>query len=294
VATGPISRHDVESFRLGWYLDWGAQLDPPRPGGVEYVQVIRLKGGELDPGSDAIAIIARANPGSLWLVGNEPDVRWQDGVEPAVYARLYHEAYSALKRADPAAVVAIGGIAQPTALRLRYLEAMLAAYQDRFETEAPMDAWHVHNFVLREELDSWGVGIPPGLTDEKGVLYEVDDSGNMEAFRRQIVDFRRWMARLGSRDRPLIVSEYGIPMPEDYGFPVERVVAFVAGTFDFLLTATDPAAGHPEDGNRLVQRWCWYSLDAPDSYYPSGRLVDPRTGDVTPVGEGWAAYVAER
>jgi hypothetical protein len=289
VAIGPISRYNIDPLRLGWYLDWRARPDPSRPGGLEYVQMVRLKGGVLQPNAETLAAIARANPGSLWLIGNEPDVKWQDNVEPAAYARLYHQAYTAIKGADPTARVAIGGVSQPTPLRMRYLEAVLAAYREQFGAAMPVDVWNVHNFILREERGSWGVDIPPGLPDDRGILYEIDDSGNLEAFRRQIWDFRRWMAAQGYGGWPLIVSEYGIPMPEDYGFPPERVVAFLRGTFEFFLTATDPALGDPADGYRLVQRWCWYSLD--DTTYPTGRLFDPQTGAMTAVGEGWAEYV---
>jgi hypothetical protein len=253
--------------------------------------MVRLRGGALQPGVETIVTIARANSGSLWLVGNEPDVKWQDNVEPGVYAALYHETYTAIKAADPAAQVAIGGVAQSTPLRLRYLEAVLASYREQFGTEMPVDVWNVHGFVLREERGSWGVDIPPGLSDERGNLYEIEDCDNLEVFRQQIVDFRRWMAEHGYQDRPLIVSEYGIPMPEDYGFPAERVVAFLAGTFGFFSAAADPALGYPADGYRLVQRWCWYSLDAADGYYPTGRLFDPQTGRMTAVGEGWRELV---
>jgi len=291
VAIGPISRYNIDPLRLGWYLDWRARADPPRPGGLEYVQMVRLKGGVLQPNAETLAAIARANPSSLWLVGNEPDVKWQDNVEPAAYARLYHQAYTAIKGADPTARVAIGGVSQPTPLRMRYLEAVLAAYREQFGAAMPVDVWNVHNFILREERGSWGVDIPPGLPDDRGILYEIDDSGNLEAFRRQIWDFRRWMAAQGYGGWPLIVSEYGIPMPEDYGFPLERVVAFLRGTFEFFLTAADPALGDPADGYRLVQRWCWYSLD--DTTYPTGRLFDPQTGAMTAVGEGWASMVAQ-
>jgi hypothetical protein len=291
VAIGPISRYNIDPLRLGWYLDWRARADPPRPGGLEYVQMVRLKGGVLRPDAETLAAIARANPGSLWLVGNEPDVKWQDNVEPAAYARLYHQAYTAIKGADPTARVAIGGVSQPTPLRMRYLEAVLAAYREQFGAAMPVDVWNVHNFILREERGSWGVDIPPGLPDDRGILYEIDDSGNLEAFRRQIWDFRRWMAAQGYGGWPLIVSEYGIPMPEDYGFPPERVVAFLRGTFEFFLTAADPALGDPADGYRLVQRWCWYSLD--DTTYLTGRLFDPQTGAMTVVGEGWASMVTQ-
>jgi hypothetical protein len=291
VAIGPISRYNIKSLRLGWYLDWRARPDPPRPEGIEYVQMVRLRGGKLTPGVEEISQIAQSNPGSLWLIGNEPDVKWQDNVSPASYAEFYHQAYQTIKSADPTAKVAIGGVSQPTPLRLKYLELILQAYRERFGEEIPVDIWNIHNFILREERGSWGVDIPPGIEEDRGELYEVDDSGNIEAFRRHIVNFRRWMAEHGFQKHPLIVSEYGIPMPEDYGFPPERVVAFLRGTFEFFLTATDPALGDPADGYRLVQRWCWYSLD--DTTYPTGRLFDPQTGAMTAVGEGWVSMVSQ-
>jgi hypothetical protein len=256
--------------------------------------MVRFAGGVLNPNVETITAAAQANPGSLWLMSNEPDSFMQDYVEPGTYAKLYHEAYAAVKAADPTAVVAIGGVVQPTPLRLKYIEAILAEYRGQFGAEAPMDAWHVHNFILREEQGTWGAFIPPGLPDEQGILYDIDDSGNLDAFRQQIVDFRQWMAGQGYQNYPLIVSEYGIPMPEDYGFPPERVVAFLRDTFDFFSTAKDPAIGYPQDDHRLVQRWCWYSLSAPDSAYPQGRLFDPSTGEMTAVGQGWVEYVNGR
>jgi hypothetical protein len=291
VASGPISRYDTGPLRLGWYLDWRTQANPPRPLGVAYVQMIRLEGGTLNPGAREISAIARANPGALWLVGNEPDVEWQDNLAPETYAELYHQAYAVLKSADPTAQVAIAGVSQPTPLRLRYLDAVLEAYRERFGTEIPVDVWNVHNFILQELRGGWGVGIPPELSADQGMLYEVDDSDNLDVFRQQIMAFRQWMAERGYRDYPLIVSEYGILMPEDFGFPPERVAGFLAGTFDFFLTASDPALGHPADSNRLVQMWCWYSLDAPADYYPTSNLFDPETGALTAVGEAWTRTV---
>ncbi len=291
VASGPISRYDTGPLRLGWYLDWRAQANPLRPGDIAYVQMIRLEGGTLYPGAGEIAAIARANPGALWLVGNEPDVEWQDNLAPETYAELYHQAYGVLKGADPTAQVAIAGVSQPTPLRLRYLDVVIEAYRERFGTEIPVDVWNVHNFMLQELRGGWGVGIPLGFSNDQGMLYQVDDSGNLDIFRQQIVAFRQWMAERGYRDYPLVVSEYGILMPEDFGFPPERVTAFLAGTFDFFLTASDPALGHPADSNRLVQMWCWYSLDAPADYYPTSNLFDPQTGAMTAVGEAWIRYV---
>jgi len=39
-------------------------------------------------------------------VGNEPDVKWQGNVELAACAWLYHDAYVAIKAADPTVQVA--------------------------------------------------------------------------------------------------------------------------------------------------------------------------------------------
>ena len=293
VDEGPITDYRVGPLRLGWYLDWTAREEPARPGGADFAQMVRVKGGRLAHDADTIAAIAQENPGSLWLIGNEPDVRWQDNVEAATYAQLYGRAYRIIKEADPTARVAAGGVTQPTPLRLRYLDTVLEAYGEQFGETMPVNVWNVHNFVLREERDSWGVGIPPGFSDEQGTLYEIEDGDDLALFRQQIVDFRRWMAEHGYQNKPLIVSEYGILMPAEYGFPPGRVLAFLRGTFHFFLTARDESLGYPKDDFRLVQRWCWFSLDAAEDNYPTGRLFDPQTHEMTAVGRGWESLVAE-
>ena len=283
------SAYNLAALRVGWVMNWKAYVAPPVPAGVAFVQTVRFKDGVLSPPAETLTAIAAANPGATWLISNEADVRWQDNVTPEVYARLYHEAYTAIKAGDPGARVAAGGIAQPTPLRLRYLDLMLESYAQAYGAALPAQAWHIHNYILREERDSWGVDIPPGLPEATGVLYEIDDSGNLEAFRAQIWAFRRWMTERGYGGQPLLVSEFGIPMPEDYGFPPERVQTFLRETWRFFLTATDAALGAPADGGRLVQRWCWYSLA--DPVYATGNLVTLDSLEWTPLGRAWVAQV---
>ena len=291
-ARSPLD-YDLAALGVGWVMNWNAYAAPPVPPGVEFVQTVRVKGGVLDPAAGTLTAVAAANPGALWLIGNEPDVRWQDNVTPETYARLYHEAYSAIRAGDAGANIAPGGIAQPTPLRLRYLERVLATYQAEFGGAAlPAQAWHIHNYMLHEERDSWGVDIPPGLPDDQGQLYGVEDSGNLEIFRAQIISFRAWMAAQGYRALPLVVSEFGIPMPEEYGFPPERMETYLRETWHFFATATDPALGNPQDGGRLVQRWCWFSLA--DPHYSTGNLVDLDTGAWTPLGRVWLSLAGPR
>lgn len=282
----------AEQLGMGWYLDWNIDATPVRADGLKYAQLYSMRGGNIPLKLDMIAEIAAANPGALWLAGNEPDVVWQDNQTPEHYAALYHEFYTAVKAADPTAQVAIAGVSQVTPLRLQYLEAIMAAYEQAYGEPLPVDVWNVHAFILREERGSWGVGIPPGFDAvDQGILWEIADHDNLELFRQQIVDFRRWMAKHGQSDKPLIVTEFGILMPAEYGFPPERVAAFMTATFDYLLTATDEQVGYDADANRLVQRLLWYSLS--DSVYPTGNLADLQTGELTSLGEVFAAYTAK-
>ena len=289
VALPPVDQYDAGRLGAGWYVAWRVTPDTLLPNGMEFVQMVRLAGGSYRPDIDTIGAAADANPGSLWIIGNEPDVLWQDNATPTEYAQVYHDLYTFLKDRDPSCRVAIGGISQPTPLRLEYLDMILETYQRLYDQKMPVDAWNIHAFILREERDSWGIDIPPGISDDTGVLYEIEDHDDLELFKRQIVDFRRWMEERDERRKPLIVSEYGILMPADYGFPYEAVRDFMYETFDYFLTAADESLGYPADGNRLVQRWAWYSLS--DRLYPTSNLFDPETKEITPLGIDYQKYV---
>ncbi len=279
----------ITQLHPGWYLNWTAAARPARPNNIEYAQMVRVPQGKLNPDLKTIGRIAQQNPGALWLVGNEMDVIWQDNATPEQYAAAYHAVYAALKQADPKSRVAIGGISEPSPLRLQYLDRVLQVYRDQYGQEMPIDVWNVHNFILPEQRGSWGVDIPPGFDATQGLSYAIDDHDRLDLFKQQLVDFRRWMAQHGYRDKELLVTEYGILMYADYGFDYPRVRDFMLGTFEYMRTATDPALGLPADGNRLVQRWCWYSLA--DTNYPTGNLLDPATRRLTPLGRDFKQYL---
>ncbi|MGQ9840522.1 MAG: glycosyl hydrolase [Anaerolineae bacterium] len=289
VPIGRITDYQWDEGLPGWWLSWRVDADAPQLSRSRFVQMVRVYGDNFRPDVEVIRQTARGHPGALWLIGNEPDVAWQDNATPEQYAAVYGTLYAAIKGVDPTALVAIGGVSQPTSLRMAYLDRILAAYQAQFGTQMSVDIWNVHAFILREERDSWGVGIPPGMEINTGKLYEITDHDDLALFKQQIVDFRRWLAERGFRDTPLVVSEYGILMPESYGFPAERVAEFMVETFDFFLSASDQEIGYPADEGRLVQAFCWYS--ASDTVYPTPNLFDPETRAITPVGEVFRAYM---
>ena len=289
---GGFDAYNIAALNAGWFMTGtgGARV----PAGTGLVLGIWVNGDSFSPDAATLSELAAANPGAVWQVGNEPDVIWQANSTPEQYAQVYHQVYAALKSGDPTARVAPGAVAQPTPLRLQYLDLVLAAYQNLTGGPMPADIWAVHNSILREERGSWGVEIPPGIGANTGMLYEIADNDRLDIFQAQLVAFRVWMRDRGYQDRPLYLTEFSILMPSEYGFPPERVAAFMIGSFDYLLSAADGSLGYPGDGYRLVQRWAWYSVaDTSEwGHYPTGNLYDPVTKEMTAVGHAFANYVA--
>ncbi len=291
--------------RPGWYLTWTTPLTgqggflgigrqsqvalPPANLGMEFTPMVRMRSGRLHPSTEQLRDLAANSPGLTWLIGNEPDIIWQDNTTPEVYAIAYQRAYTAIKAGDPTAQVAIGGLSQITPLRLAYLDRVWAFYRQLYGADMPVDVWNMHAFVLREERDGWGANIPPGFeVVHRGQLWDVADHDNLALVEEQVRAMRRWLAEHGQQEKPLWISEYGILMPADYGFPPARVSNFMTASFDLFRALRDPATGYAADDQRLVQRWNWYS--ARDSRYAAGNLFDDY-GEPTLVGEAMSDYI---
>ena len=277
-------------LRSGWFLSWSVMLRPVSQV-PEHWQTIRLQTDCFYPSQEYIRWVASKYPGLVWIIGNEPDVIWQDNLTPEEYARLYHELYVTIKTADPSARLAVGAISQATPLRLEYLDRVLQAYQENYSQPLPADWWTVHGYVLREEHNSWGVEIPPGMNVDQGELREVSDHGRMDLFQEQIIAFRTWLAKNGYRDIPLALTEFGILMPEDFGYSPRFDVQYLQESFAWLQSSTDESVGYPADGNHLVQRWAWFSLA--DALYPAPDLADLQAGKLTALGEAFRDYVIQ-
>lgn len=283
---------NVQELGFGWYSDWWRTAAPATyDDAVEYVQLLNtcvVPGyANWPPNWKVIASIARARPGSIWIIGNEPEHPWQGGNTPESYAAIYHEAYHFLTDADPTAQIAIGGVVQPTPIRLLWLERVLASYQTQFGEPMPVDIWNTHIQILCETCD-WGCGKPVGLESELGRAYEVKHNFSAQILQQLVEDMRTWLVAHGQGDKPLIISEYGVLMPPSYFEPrnccadctdyangTEAVAGFMARSFHYFMTRRDPVLGYSRDEGRLVQRWLWFSLNHPlfepgPGYHPNG------------------------
>ena len=293
---GDIGPYDIGPLNIHWYVNWSMSPNPPRPYGADFAQMVRVRVddparpddvGYWPPDWNVLEQIVLANRGSLWLIGNEPDHMDQDNCLPQEYADRYHALYQFIKQRDPTAQVAAGGLTQATPLRLHWLSEVIAAYQATYGQPMPVDAWQIHEQILCETCGNWvndvwygwGVSCPPGMRDyqyTEGRWYEPEDAVDIAVFMEHIGRMRTWMANNGYRNVPLILSEFGVLQPSGCGFlgvgapdPYaagnQMVKDFMTASFNYLLQATDPTIGYPADGNRLVQQWAWYSLNAPMS-----------------------------
>jgi hypothetical protein len=272
----------------GWYLDWGVRT-PPIVDNLDYWPMIRVHEDCISPSVEEIQRIANLYPGQVWIIGNEPDVIWQDNVAPSKYAIIYHDLSQVIKSSDPTALIAVGGVSQATPLRLQYLDQVLTTYQDLYHAAMPVDWWTVHGYVLREEKGSWGVDIPPGVDATQGELREVKDHGRIDLFEAQIRTFRQWMVERGYQLTPLALTEFGILMPVSYGFPSDVVTSYMDQTFTWLSEVQDETSGYPEDGYHLVQKWAWFSISDPT--YSSSDLGDLSSGNLTLLGEKFRSMI---
>ena len=300
-----ITDYDTARVGGGWYHDYSMRANPPQPGGVVHHQMIR-GAGRTTPESiqqllPQIGRIVDANPGDHWILGNEMDRYGQDGLTPLQYARFYHDVYYFIKQRDPSSRLAIGGIVQPTKLRLRYLDMVLSAYEQQYGEKMPIDIMDIHNFILPENC-GWGAGIPPGLNayanEGTPCPATLAAHGDIETFKQQIRTFRQWMKDRGYQDRPLVISEYGILLSKYHGFPHSVMRNYMLASFDFMLNTKDSATGYPADDYRLVQQFAWFSLN----YYEfdlatyiglNGNLFDHGSRQIMPLGIDFANYTSQ-
>ena len=328
--------YGMASMRFGWYVDFNVNASFATPYGMEYVPTVRVKqlklaadGSTTDcrvgpyyatpyaytvsPSVSQIQSIASSHPGMTWLIGNEMDAvdkatssgscSRQDEMLPELYAQAYYELYTAIKSVDPTAQVAIGGMVEFTDLRRQYLERIWAEYSDLYGQTMPVDIWNIHLYVLQEVKGSWGADIPAGFSDTQGALYDILDHKDFAKAWAQILSFRTWMKDHGQRNKPLIITEYGVlfpawvecpAYPDTSGCPFtpEQVRdSIMYPSFNAFLNQTDANIGYPADGYRLVQRWNWFSVDYDNGYcdtdgeyieYAGGSLFNSGLGPSSP------------
>jgi len=336
---------DIAQLRAEWYFNWRTSPNPQKPNGMRFAQSVFVKQWKwknglvlydadasyaqpytytVQPSIPDIKQIATNNPGSLWLLGNEIERRdWETGgqceILPEVYAWAYHEIYTAIKAADPTARVANGSIIVPTPLRLQYMTRMWDEYRRLYGEPMPVDVWHIHTYLGPEKRDYWGIDIPAGIDADVGMFYFDGDRDKQILVNKDfsyvpdlVRDFRAWMKERGQQDKPLVISEFGVSMPDQVmegEFTPEKIRdEYMYPGLAFMQNAKDPALGYPADEYRLVQSVWWWSMDGDRGRYNpdfepdfSGNLLwsglgppnhSPYPMGISTLGSYWIGYTS--
>ncbi len=106
---------------------------------------------------ESVLSFARANPGRLYINGDEPD---QGCIPPSDYAVLYHDFVEAVRGADPTARVSPAGFAEPnwhccpgdepcsSLHSIGYADQFYSAYVERYGVTPRVDEWRFHDFGI--------------------------------------------------------------------------------------------------------------------------------------------------
>jgi hypothetical protein len=299
---GYVTDYDISQLCAGWYHDWGTWLQPPRPDGIEFVQHVRVGEKHFDlanPDAYSWATLqarVQANPGAVWVIGNEPDGRSPtacDSRYPHEYAQIYKRFYDFIKGVDPTARVAIGSIIQGTPLRMQWLTLTWNAYKNLYGVDMPVDVWTMHNQMVTE-APSQGADIPLGTDPALARVIGEQDNDNLNYFIEYVARMRQWMKDHGQQNKPLYITEYGVLQPEYLGFTSDRINQFMNSTFTWMFHAKDSNLGLPEDDYRLVQRWNWFALNVPHGSLGqggwNGSLFDLDTGELSEIGLNFSRW----
>ncbi|HZU75500.1 MAG TPA: hypothetical protein VFA70_01980 [Dehalococcoidia bacterium] len=169
----------LASAGVDWYVTDGATGDVPA--GTNRAAIVRLTPA---PDLNALRQSVAASPGSVWLIGSEPNVATpatSDDLSPADYATRLHDLAALIHGADPTALIVgpnvlnwtdtctgCAGFPSGADWTQEFYDDYVAAYGER----PPIDRWAVHTY----ELD-WAN--PPQLHPEFDI--------------RQLTDLRAWL-----------------------------------------------------------------------------------------------------
>lgn len=216
-----------------------------------------------------------ANPGRIWLMGNEPegfedvaDLGGQDALTDVEYAVFYRTYTSYIATRDADALFANAAMPMTTSPTwaphlpvesvIATWERILGIYENLYGEEMPVDVWNMHLYAGH------------GCTDP--ATHRAEFVSVIESFR-SFVDSTRGRIYRGL---PLILTEFNGTY-DSSGFTRENVVAFL---HDFR-----------EELNRLwihgvLSKWFWFVSNGGTSWPAVGIL---ESGDLTLVGEEYLA-----
>lgn len=271
----------LQEVGAAWYLNWTA--NPEFETTAEFWPMLRVRAdGTYTPSGTELEKAVQNLPGATWIIGNEPDIEVQDNASPLAFAIAFHNARREILARDSTAKFAIGAVGIVSPLRLAYLDVTLTLYRQRYGHPMPIDVWTIHHYLLPERLNNWGIEIPTGLDSRYGDLLSYENHDHVRIFKQGIATFRWWMKSRGFQDKPLVVTEFGLLLPN---FSPQVTADYLEKTVSYLITAKNGETGYPSDEYKLVQGFAWFALR--DPLFETGTLIQLDQPKLTPAGQRW-------
>ena len=307
--------YDIAAVGVSSYINWLTINYNNVPPNIEHVNVLRVREDLYMDQYNNLTTLVPSHPGQVWIIGNEPDVPHggQDNLLPEVYAQRFYDFASRIRDLDSTARIGFAPIAQPTPLRLKYLDRVFARLSTTTQYGPPLagglsqtlaliDIFTIHGFTVNEGYREWGAGIPAGFAPNDPDAYKIDiwtelyKTHDINLFSTWVTSMRVWMRDHGARGKPLWVTEYGSLMPpldppgaDFFNVSDEDSRDYMLATFSFIYNTTSTDYGYPADNNRLVQRGYWYSLNERRDRF-GGSLFDPINKQRTIIGDAFVEY----
>jgi hypothetical protein len=298
----PLNGLDISNIGVSSFLNWTVDPDPGMPANMNFVHILRVSDAEFQGYWNDLPANLVEYPGAIWEIGNEPDTTYdQDSITAAVYAQRFYNMAVYIRSHDANARILFGTIVQPTPIRIRYLtqawNALVTLAGSVEKASALIDVWAIHAFILNEQPGEWGTGVPPGFENDHAdaitisIPSQISQTYSINIFEANVQRMRNFMASIGERNKPLWITEYGSLFPSEnypgnnyYLVSQQDTAIFMINTFIYLLSATDSSIGLSSDGNHLVQKWYWWSLN--DYLWDmGGSLFNPANNNaITTVG----------
>ncbi len=173
-----MNGYDLSILGIDTYLDWGNKSKSSAVAdNIQYLRVLQVSDASYAYNYQALPSRLAAYPGSVWLIGNEPDaeVNIQDSISAESYADRFFAMATLIRSTDPTAKIVFGTILQPTPVRREYLNRTLARLKvlagNLTNALGLIDIYSIHAFSLPEDpfydsngnrLPTWGAGVPIG------------------------------------------------------------------------------------------------------------------------------------
>lgn len=263
---GEHSNQALKNLNLGWEMNWGykrynnfseieyAPMIGVSAGFNEFTSYKEFKSKILEEKVNNPQITAA---GTAFLIGNEIGLRVASGGEDypaAAYVDKLKKYIGYITRLETELGVdlkiAFGSVIPGFDVHIKrknpeelvngveYAQSVISQYQQKYGTKPPVDIFQVHPYNF------------------------LTTATNFDKFKNQITAYRNFMKRNGYQDKELWITEWG--NLDDESQQSETTFAkgmdYMVKTVDWLWSSKDANLGMPSDGNRLVQRWAWFTF----------------------------------